>query len=46
MQDALDAQSAPALSDAGFCAADVAFHRALVDAGGQPGTVLPARWRG
>tara|TARA_R110002020_G_scaffold139124_4_gene309850 strand:+ start:5334 stop:6077 length:744 start_codon:yes stop_codon:yes gene_type:complete len=36
MQDALDTQSAPALSDAGFCAADVAFHRALVDAAGNP----------
>ncbi|HCI98406.1 FadR/GntR family transcriptional regulator [Sulfitobacter pontiacus] len=36
MQNALAAQSAPDLSDAGFCAADVAFHRALVDGACNP----------
>jgi DNA-binding FadR family transcriptional regulator len=36
MQSALAAQSAPDLSDAGFCAADVAFHRALVDGACNP----------
>lgn len=36
MQAEITRQSAPGLSDEAFCASDVAFHRALVDAAGNP----------
>ncbi|MBU2962131.1 GntR family transcriptional regulator [Citreicella sp. C3M06] len=36
MQAEIARQSDPALSDEAFCASDVAFHRALVDAAGNP----------
>lgn len=36
MREELETQSRPALSDEAFCASDVAFHRALVDAAGNP----------
>ena len=36
MQAELDRQADPALSDEAFCASDVAFHRALVDAADNP----------
>lgn len=36
MQSELDRQQSGDLSDEGFCASDVAFHRAFVDAAGNP----------
>jgi DNA-binding FadR family transcriptional regulator len=36
MQAEITRQSATGLSDEAFCASDVAFHRALVDAAGNP----------
>ncbi|GGA09358.1 FadR/GntR family transcriptional regulator [Neptunicoccus cionae] len=36
MRAEIHRQSQPGLSDEGFCASDVAFHRALVDAAGNP----------
>jgi len=36
MRHEISVQSQPALSDEGFCASDVALHRALVDAAGNP----------
>ena len=36
MRAEIDRQARPGLSDESFCASDVAFHRALVDAAGNP----------